>query len=265
MEISLIQTDVFYKDKAKNIEWVAEALASCERVGDIVVLPELFSTGYIFESPLDIQALCESYDTSPTISALSRLAAKYGTTIVAGVAEEHKGQFFNSVAVIDGKGLIGKYRKVTQTNIDKQYFSRGDTLFTFEHQGVTFGIAVCFDLWFPELIREYSKLGVEVLLHPANFGGEQSLHISKARAIESSLYIVTCNRIGCDVTTDIVGEYCGKSQICAPSGELLVQFGSEAEIKTVKIAVDPSARKKVIGVDLIAEMSAVSHQLALSK
>lgn len=265
MEISLIQTDVFYKDKIKNLELVAEVLANSERVGDIVVLPELFSTGYIFESPLDIQALCEDYDTGPTISALSRLAAKYGTTIVAGVAEVDKGQFFNSVAVIGGKGLIGKYRKITQTNIDKLYFSRGDTLFTFEYQGVTFGIAVCFDLWFPELIREYSKLGVEVLLHPANFGGEQSLHISKARAIENSVYVVTCNRIGCDVTADIVGEYCGKSQICAPSGELLVQFGGEAGVKTVNIAVEPSARKKVIGVDLIAEMNAVNYQLALTK
>ena len=125
-----------------------------------MLLPELFSTGYIFNHPDEIHELSESFDQSETIQSLSRLAQKHNTLIVAGIAESHNKRFYNSVAVIDGDGLLTSYRKISQTRIDKKYFSRGISPVMFKHKGVTFGVAICFDLWFPEIIREYAKAGL---------------------------------------------------------------------------------------------------------
>jgi len=261
MKISIIQTDVSYKNKHENINRVTDLLATAKSIGDVVLLPELFSTGYIFNEASEIHGLSEKYADSETIESLRLLAKKFNTLIVAGVAESTGDEYFNTVAVVDENGLKAKYRKISQTNIDRQYFSRGQELITFEHQGIKFGIAICFDLWFPEIIRKYSKLGVDVLLHPSNFGGEQSLQISRARAIENSMYVVTCNRVGSDITKALTGKYRGCSQICSPSGHYLLRLGDEHTLATVEIDVDVAAPKQVIEVALDEERSVISNLL----
>ncbi|USE03372.1 carbon-nitrogen hydrolase family protein [Vibrio sp. SCSIO 43133] len=259
MKISIVQTDVVYKDQHQNLLQVAQLLSETQEVGDVILLPELFSTGYIFDSPQDIHELCEEYQHSPTIETLQQLAATYQSVIVAGIAEHHEGRFYNSVAVIDRTGLQHRYRKISQTNIDKQYFSRGDSLMTFEYQGCVFGVAICFDLWFPEITREYAISNVDVLLHPANFGGEQSLLLSRTKAIENHCYVATCNRVGIDKTQNIVGEYCGNSQVISPSGEILAQLKSVAAVETIELSKIET--KKVIGVDLISEIGQIEKKL----
>ena len=261
MKISVAQLDVSYKNKADNLQKVEEMLLSAETVGDLVLLPELFSTGYIFNDPGEIHELSEQYDQSHTIQSLSRLAQTFDTLIVAGIAESHNNRFYNSVAVVDGNGLLTSYRKISQTRIDKKYFSRGAAPVTFRYRGMTFGIAVCFDLWFPEIIREYVKMGVDVLLHPANFGGQQSHHISLARAIENSFYVVTCNRTGRDITRELTGEYCGGSQICTPSGSYLVKLDDASVLATAEISINEAVPKQVIGVSLKDEIDMISTLL----
>lgn len=261
MKISIAQLDVSYKNKTNNLQKIRELLSSEESVGDLVLLPELFSTGYIFNDPAEIHELSESYDRSETIQSLSMLAQEYNTLIVAGIAESHNNRFYNSVAVVDGTGLLTSYRKISQTNIDKKYFSRGTAPVTFEHQGIIFGLAICFDLWFPEIIREYVRADVDVLLHPANFGGQHSHHISRARAIENSLYMVTCNRVGKDVTKELTGDYCGGSQICTPSGDYLVKLDDEVALATADINIDDAGAKKVISVGLKDEIEMISSLL----
>lgn len=261
MKISIIQTEVSYKNKRENISRVSSLLSAAKEIGDLVLLPELFSTGYIFNEAREIHELSEKFSSSHTIDSLRSLAKKFNTVIVAGIAEEDNGQYFNTIAVIDKSGLIDRYRKISQTNIDRQYFSRGNQLTTFEYQGVTFGVAICFDLWFPEIVREYSRLGVDILLHPSNFGGEQSLQISRARAIENSMYVVTCNRVGSDITKDLTGIYRGCSQICSPDGNYLIRLGDAHTLATVELDIDVSSPKQVIAVDLNHERDSILSQL----
>ena len=100
-----------------------------------------------------------------------------------------------------------------------------------------------------------------MLLHPANFGSDQSLHISKARAIENAMTIVTCNRIGSDQTSELTGYYCGKSQVCLPSGELLVECDDTVTATTIDLNINKTQLKKVIGVDLLSEINATTSFL----
>lgn len=262
MQITLVQNKVFYKEKTRNLDHLSSLVASQKEIGDILLLPELSTTGYIFNTKEEIHTLCEDFADSETITTLQSLAKQYNTLVVAGIAEKHGDQFYNSVAVVDEHGLKTRYRKISQTNIDKRYFSRGDQLTCFEHKGVKFGVAICFDLWFPEITREYAKLGIDVLLHPANFGGEYSLHVARSKALENGYYVVTCNRVGEDVTEELVGEYRGDSRICTPSGELMAPFHQEEAVYTLDIECSLPKPRTVLGVELALEMTSVSDVLS---
>ncbi len=127
-----------------------------------------------------------------------------------------------------------------------------------------FGLVICFDIWFPEIAREYVSLGVDVLLHPANFGGEQSLIIARTRAVENNMFVVTCNRVGVENAAGISGTYCGHSQVVDPDGNLIYQAGDKAEIQTVMLNIEEDRNKKVIGVTLAQEICSVRGALNLS-
>ncbi|WP_146490149.1 carbon-nitrogen hydrolase family protein [Vibrio sp. T20] len=258
VSITLVQLEVEYKNKQKNIALVSELLEAAASVGDITLLPELFSTGYIFNDAAEIHELSEDFNNSSTIDSLTQLAVKHQTLIVAGVAEKDSSQYYNSVVVVDASGLRHKYRKISQTKFDKQYFSRGSERLTFEHNGLKFGVAICFDIWFPEIMRAYRS--VDVILHPANFGGHHSFAIGQARALEEGCHIVTCNRVGQDVVDAFTATYCGGSRTYSPKGDLMLQLNDHQSVETVSIQ-DLSLAPQYNGVDVLDEMQQITSLL----
>ncbi|WP_252178235.1 carbon-nitrogen hydrolase family protein [Endozoicomonas sp. 4G] len=258
MKISVAQLRVSYKNKQDNLQNLRQLLQQTSSVGDLVLLPELFSTGYLFAEAEEIFQLGEPVDNSSTLQALQLMAAEFNTILVAGFAEKQGANLYNSVAVVSASEVMGVYRKISSTNIDKRYFKRGQDLLVFEHQGVRFGVVICFDLWFPEIVREYVRQKVDVLLHPANFGGEQSLHIARARAIENGLYVATCNRIGEENIQGIQGFYCGKSQVIDPAGNSLMSLGASEELKSLDMNINHKTVRTVLGVALESEVEVIS-------
>ena len=261
MRLTLVQMEVRYKKPQANLDTLESLLTSCQTPGDIVLLPELFTSGYLFKNATELHELAEENTGSKTIVRLQSLARQLDTMIVAGLPEKKDNQYFNSAVAVDKDGLKACYRKISQTNIDRQYFSRGNKPVVFEHMGIRLGIVICFDLWFPEIVREYVKQGVDVILHPANFGGQQSLHMARARAIENDVYIATCNRLGSESTETMSGHYCGHSQVCTPTGDYLLKLEHQEETATTILNIDSENPKKVIGVNLIDEMNAITEIL----
>ncbi|NOI84057.1 carbon-nitrogen hydrolase family protein [Vibrio sp. 99K-1] len=259
VSITLVQLEVEYKNKQQNLALVSELLDAQASVGDITLLPELFSTGYIFNQASEVHELSENFANSETIDSLSKLAEKHETLIVAGIAEEDQGEYYNGVAVIDGTGLRHKYRKVSQTKFDKQYFSRGSELLTFEYKGLRFGVAICFDIWFPEIMRAYHS--VDVVLHPANFGGHHSFAIGRARALEEGCHIVTCNRVGQDAVDAFTATYCGGSRVYSPKGDLVLQCSDKQSVDTVTIQ-DLAIAPQYNGIELLDEMQKIASVLS---
>ncbi|MGY0217162.1 carbon-nitrogen hydrolase family protein [Endozoicomonadaceae bacterium StTr2] len=254
MKISLIQMDIRHGDRQANLQQLDILLKKSDDIGGIVILPELFTSGYLFNDPEEIQNLAEPFNKSPTINHLQTLAALYDCLFIAGIPEKEKAHYFNSLAVVDASGLIHSYRKMALSPVDKRYFNRGSQHTTFKYKGITFGLAICLDIWFPEIIREYVERNVDILLHPANFGGEQSLHIARARAIENDMTVVTCNRVGFEKTRDISGQYRGQSQVVSPSGDIIARLNDSEELRTISIPIHRPQRKVVIGVDLKNEI-----------
>ncbi|USD42838.1 carbon-nitrogen hydrolase family protein [Vibrio sp. SCSIO 43135] len=258
VSVTLVQLCVEYKNKQRNLASLAQQLKQCDSVGDITLLPEMFSTGYIFDSPEEIQCLSEEFTYSPTIDALTELAQQYSTLFVAGVAEKDGDNYYNSVVVVDGTGLKHTYRKISQNRIDKRYFDRGSELLTFSHKGLNFGVAICFDIWFPEIMRGYQN--ADVILHPANFGGQQSFAIAHSRALENGQHILTCNRVGEDVTSEFTAHYCGSSRAYNAQGENTLTLGESAACETVVIN-DLSIAPQYNGISLNQEIDEIRSLL----
>ncbi|MGF1755494.1 carbon-nitrogen hydrolase family protein [Vibrio makurazakiensis] len=259
VSFTIIQLKVEQKNRQKNILAVENILAESAEIGDITLLPEMFSTGYIFDSAEEIHNLSEDFSHSETINSLTRMAKTYKTTLVAGIAEKENNQYYNSVAVVDENGLRYKYRKISQNRIDKQYFSRGENLLTFEFKGLKIGVAICFDIWFPELMRKYDE--ADVILHPANFGGQHSFAIAQARALENGQHILTCNRVGEDITNEFTASYCGGSRVYNPKGEEVVRLGDTQSSQTV-VVEDLSLAPQYNGISLQEEMEEIRRILA---
>ena len=128
---------------------------------DLLVLPELANSGYLYVSPEALSPFSEPGDGSgPFLSALQRLAGRTGGVIVAGFSELAAGGLYNSAAAVGAAGVIQVYRKTHLFAGEKLLFLPGDTGFqVFEHSGARIGMMVCFDWFFPESARTLALRG----------------------------------------------------------------------------------------------------------
>lgn len=194
---------------------------------DVIVLPELFSTGFF---PKDIKNHADK-NGEKTKEILGNLAKNLSVNIVAGsIINEKNGKFYNTSFTFNRSGnLVSEYSKThlfTHANEDS-YFSFGENLSVFELDGVKCGIIICYDLRFAELIRILALKGVEVLFVVASWPLLRLEHLrtlAQARAIENQFFLCLSN-----ATSNIENvQYAGHSMIINPWGEILSQ-GDENE------------------------------------
>ena len=225
--------------------------------GDLIVLPELFNTGYLLESREVCQSLAEAVPSGPTCGLLRDLAQKNQACIVAGLAEKSSGQIFNSAVVVRPDGNISTYRKRSQSRVDRQLFDRGHGQLVVEVAGVRLGFLICFDLWFGDLIQDYVAAQVDLFVHIAAFGGPQTLTMSRARAIESNTPVLTCNRVGTEQGPDFNATYRGRSQLIDGQGERLWRAGVKEEVANIDVDFETKIERTLLGVPLTEETAAV--------
>jgi predicted amidohydrolase len=216
-----VQTDPVFGRVDENVE---AAVKEIEALGaGLVVLPELFSTGYQFCSKSEAMDLAEEIPGGPTTEALLDVASRTGTIIVAGLLEKDGARLFNSAVLVSPAGFVGLYRKAHLFWREKNIFTPGDTPFeVFEVGGVRIGMMICFDWYFPEVARTLSLLGAEVICHPANLVLPHCPQAMITRCLENRVYAITANRAGSEERRK--GEplrFIGQSQVVAPDGAVL--------------------------------------------
>ena len=193
----------------------------------IVVLPELMSSGYVFESVEEARACAEASD-GPTVSQWAADAADYGTVIVGGFAElgEH-GELYNSAAVVGPDGVLAVYRKTHLWDREKLWFTPGpEPPPVVETPFGRIGVAVCYDLYFPELTRGLALAGADVIVVPANLPlfprpkGERPVEIALAQATAhvNKVWVALCDRAGHELERG--AHWTGASCIVDPDGWL---------------------------------------------
>lgn len=227
MRVGFIQLDPVFGEVKANLDKVAGSLAglSC----DLVVLPELFTTGYQFVSKKEVQGLAEEIPSGPTVRRLIELAGDYRCHLVAGLAERRGKACFNAAILVGPKGFAGLYRKSHLFDEEKRWFEPGDTGFqVFKVGRARVGIMICFDWIFPEASRTLAIRGAEVICHPSNLVLPYCPEAMRTRCIENRLFAVTANRVGFEQRGGKPRlTFIGQSEIVSPRGEVLARAAAD--------------------------------------
>jgi len=177
-----------------------------ERGAELIVLPELSNSGYMFNSREEAFALSEAIPDGPTVKAWSEIASRHKLHLVAGICERDGAKLFNSAVLIGPNGYIGTFRKVHLWNEENLYFEPGDLGFPVYHTAIgRIGMAICYDGWFPETYRLAALQGADIVCVPTNWvpipgqaaGREAMANIlAMAAAHSNSIYIACADRVG---------------------------------------------------------------------
>ncbi|MFJ2409075.1 MULTISPECIES: carbon-nitrogen hydrolase family protein [Pseudomonas] len=225
MRVALYQCPPLPLDVAGNLKRLHQ-LAQEATDADLLVLPEMFLTGYNIGVEA-VGALAETQD-GPSAQSIAALAKNSGVAILYGYPERGAdGQIYNAVQLIDANGQrLCNYRKTHLFgDLDNSMFSAGDDDFPLvELNGWKLGFLICYDLEFPENTRRLALAGAELILVPTanmvpfDFVADVTV---RARAFENQCYVAYANYCGQEGEI----QYCGQSSIAAPDGQRIAQAG----------------------------------------
>ncbi|MCX7945203.1 MAG: acyltransferase [Deltaproteobacteria bacterium] len=244
MKVATVQMNIKFADIQHNVSRAKELIENSN--ARLIVLPELFNTGYMFDSPEEILSFSE--DTNGyTIKVLESIAKSKECYITGGFAEKDNNNIYNSSFLIGPTGLCGIYRKIHLFRDEKRVFKPGDLpLRLYEIDGFNIGLMICFDWLFPEISRSYALMGADIICHSANLVLPFCPDALITRALENRMFFILSNRIGCESMGDKLLKFIGKSEIVAPNGDVLIRAGADVE-GIFEVEIDPlQARDKNI-------------------
>lgn len=244
MKAGFVQTSPVFGDVRGNLAR-AEALLG-DQTADLLVLPELFNTGYQFNSREEILPLAESIPGGPTTNFLTTLAAAKKTALVAGIAERDGDDVYNSALIVSPTGYIGKYRKAHLFDAETNVFRAGDLPLTvFDISGVRVGVMICFDWRFPETARTLALQGADIIAHPSNLVLSHCPQAMITRCLENRVFAITADRVGREERGQTL-TFIGQSQVVDPDGRVLYRASiDKEEVKILEVDVAQARNKKI--------------------
>ncbi|MEU1706262.1 carbon-nitrogen family hydrolase [Streptomyces sp. NPDC005706] len=266
MRASLIQIAVDEGESVASRRRRTAALIREQAGADLVVLPELWTTGaFAYE---EFGAEAEPLE-GPTYEVMAKAASDAGVWLHAGSIPERApsedgsaagdGPLYNTSLVFSPSGeLAAAYRKIHRFGFDKGeavLMSAGREVVTVRLPGTVLGVATCYDLRFPELFRSLVDAGAETLVVPAGWPERRRAHwtlLARARAVENQAFVLACGTAG----THAGVPQAGHSIVVDPWGEVLAEAGAGEEVLTVefdpgKVAATreqfPALKDRVLG------------------
>jgi predicted amidohydrolase len=245
MRVGYFQFDPQFGEVKRNLDHVCQRLGTVEC--DLIVLPELFTTGYQFVSVEEVWTLAEEVP-GPATARLTELAQARRLHVVAGLAERAGEHIYNSAILVGPHGVVGVYRKSHLFFEETLWFSPGDTGFpVFDIGQARVGLMVCFDWFYPESARTLALKGADIIAHPSNLVLPHCPDAMVTRCVENHVFAVTCNRIGCEERGGKPRlSYIGKSEVVTPDGAILRRAAPDREeLAIVEIAPAEAREKKI--------------------
>jgi predicted amidohydrolase len=228
LKVGFIQIFPFFGKKEENLKKAEGYIEKTE--ADLLVLPELFSTGYVFADKTELKSLAEKVPDGKTTDLLSRLCQKRRISLVYGIAEEDDGRIYNSAVLLTPEGVRGMYRKLHLFDQEKSLFTPGDKEpEVFECGKFRLGMMICFDWLFPEVARILALKGADIICHPSNLVLPYAQTAMLTRSLENRVYTITCNRVGSENRTREKLSFTGRSQITDPGGKVLLRASQDKE------------------------------------
>jgi predicted amidohydrolase len=232
LTITLIQTNLFWEDKKANLEMLHEKIESIKEKTEIVILPEMFSTGFSMKPEL----LAEKMD-GRTIQWMKKIAAEKKIILTGSVIIEEEGKYFNRLIWMLPNGELGVYdkRHLFAFGNEHNHYSAGNKKLIASVKGWKINLQICYDLRFPVWARQSPgdlENKYDLLINVASWPEKRSIAwktLLRARAIENQCFVAGVNRVGEDGNKI---SYDGDSSIIDPLGEIIYQKNKEEDIFT---------------------------------
>jgi len=244
MKVGFLQFKPLFGQVESNLDKLCTMIEKAPDF-DLLVLPELANSGYVFTSKDELMKVSEIIPDGLFVEKFSEITRSRNSVIVCGICERKGENFYNSSVLIGPDGFIGKYQKIHLFDREKLFFQPGNgPLKSFEVKGMKIGMLVCFDWIFPEATRVLALEGIDILAHSANLVLPYSQTAMLARSIENRIFTITSNRTGSEENGGIELTFTGQSQITSPKMELLASAGVDTEeIRIVKIDIEIARNK----------------------
>jgi len=233
LTVSIIQTNLYWEDKAANLQLLEKKIFSIKEKTEVVVLPEMFSTGFSMKP----EQLAETMD-GETVQWMRRIAAQQKIILTGSVIICEQENYFNRLIWMLPNGQFGHYDKRHRFAFagEDNHYTAGTKRLIASVKGWRINLLVCYDLRFPVWARQSpAEEGAEydMLIYVANWP-ERRIHAWKtllqARAIENQCYVIGVNRVGSDGNSIY---HSGDSMIIDPMGEVLYTKKDEEDIFTM--------------------------------
>ncbi|HEY4484784.1 MAG TPA: nitrilase-related carbon-nitrogen hydrolase [Nitrospiria bacterium] len=230
----------------KNVEAVVRKLNRVE--ADLIVLPELFTSGYQFVSKRETAELAEEIPRGDTTRRLIALAKDKKMWLVAGLPEREGRLLYNSAVLVGPRGYAATYRKVHLFYEEKRWFEAGREGFrSYDIGRARIGMMICFDWIYPEAARSLALAGADIICHPSNLVLPYCPEAMVTRCLENHVFAITANRIG----TERRGgrkplTFIGQSEIVDTRGRILCRAPGDREALTIQEINPREARNKAI-------------------
>ena len=232
LTITLIQANLFWEDKKANLQMFQEKIESIKEKTEIVILPEMFNTGFSMKPEL----FAEKMD-GETVSWMEKISTEKKIILTGSVMIEENGKFFNRLIWMLPNGEYGVYdkRHLFAYADEDAHYSAGNKKLIASVKGWKINLQVCYDLRFPVWARQAPGAianKYDLLINVANWPEKRSIAwktLLWARAIENQCFVAGVNRVGED--GDKIS-YNGGSMIIDPLGQIAYEKNDEEDIFT---------------------------------
>lgn len=234
IQLALIQTELVWENREANVDHFG-ALLEQARGADLIILPEMFSTGFSMNS----KELAEPV-SGQTMTWLQHKAVELDSTLTGSFIAEDKGQFYNRGFWVAPKAPPRFYdkRHLFRMSGEHKHYSPGNGRQQFELKGFNVCLQICYDLRFPMFSRNMGN-AYDLLIYVANWPAARRTQwrtLLQARAIENQSFVVGLNRIGEDGNGV---QYAGDSLVLCPEGDLLLDTESREGVFLTTLALEP--------------------------
>jgi predicted amidohydrolase len=234
-----------FGNRDKNVRTVAGLVEEAADHGaQLVVLPELASSGYMFRDRREAYSLAEEVPDGPACTLWQQVAAARNVYMVAGLPEACGASLYNAAVLIGPGGHLGTYRKMHLWNRENLFFEPGDLGFqVFRTEIGRISILICYDAWFPESFRISAVQGADIVCIPTNWvpipGQDPAREamatvLCMANAHANSVVVAAADR----VQAERGQEFLGQSIIVGPTGWPAAGPASSTENQIIYADVD---------------------------
>ena len=235
LTLTIIQTDLVFENKAANLERLKAKIENIEQRTEIVVLPEMFTTGFSMQPALFAETM-----EGETVQWMKEIAETNKIIVTGSIIIEVDGKYYNRLIWMLPNGQLGYYDKhhLFAFGEEDKHYTAGNKRLIASVKGWKINLLICYDLRFPVWSRQQStetENEYDLLIYVANWP-ERRIHAWKtllcARAIENQCYVAGVNRVGKD-NTNIY--HSGNSLVIDPLGQVLYHMADEEDVFTITL------------------------------